>query len=228
MVSVKIGQLFALYVGASLHLHNLRCPCLTGNIDCARPRGSTGASLAFNDIRQGFVQTFQSRWLHADRANLFRPVLANHGTVHRFDFVNDPGSIESSAVCQCSHHIGELQRRHRKIALADSHRESLPGIPRLAEPLSFPFAVRNDACLLVIESSPAFLSQSEGPSPLGNFIYSDPLACLVEVGVTRFDNRPVQIHRTMPTFFPVPELTIAEVIVAPIRDSALWLQHTLF
>src|SRR5262245_29806642 len=35
MVSVKIGQLFALYVGAPLHLHNLRRPCLTGNIDYA-------------------------------------------------------------------------------------------------------------------------------------------------------------------------------------------------
>ena len=94
--------------------------------------------------------------------------------------------------------------------------------------LSFPFAVGNDARFLVIESSPAFLSQSEGPGPLRDLINSDPLACLVEVGVTGLDNRPVEIHGTMPTFFPVTELTIAEVIVAGIRDSAFGLQNTFF
>src|SRR5882724_8147186 len=35
VVAVKIGQLFALHVGAPLHFHNLRRPCLTGNFDYA-------------------------------------------------------------------------------------------------------------------------------------------------------------------------------------------------
>src|SRR5882672_1354921 len=35
MVPVKIGQLFALHVGAPLHLHNLRRPCLASNFDYA-------------------------------------------------------------------------------------------------------------------------------------------------------------------------------------------------
>src|SRR5262245_46754245 len=63
MVAVKVGQLFALHVGTPLHLHNLRRPCLAGDFDDARPRCSTGTPRAFNDVRQGLVQTFQSRWL---------------------------------------------------------------------------------------------------------------------------------------------------------------------
>ena len=81
MVSVKIGQLFALQIG-TLHLDDLRRPCFAGNFNNLDLAAPPVPPAPLTTSAKPLCSRSQVVRLQTNRADLLRSVLANHGAIH--------------------------------------------------------------------------------------------------------------------------------------------------
>ena len=117
------------------------------------------------------------------------PIFTHGGAVDRFHLADESRTIKLAAVGYRRHHVGELQRRHGHITLADGDRHSFAGIPGLAVAFHLPVRVGNRAAPFVVQGDAGFFTETEGARPFGDLVDAELCAELVVISIAGFDQR---------------------------------------
>src|SRR4030095_16943399 len=88
--------------------------------------------------------------------------------------------------------------------------------------------IGNYAASFIVQGYAALFAQAKGARPFGDPIDAEFGSELIKVGITGFDDRPMQIHRAMAAFFPIAKAPVTEGEEPRILNGAFRIDDSFF